>query len=54
MNIVLGTLLGANRARLKELGTVNYKSYGMLKESNEAELRLLISQMILSSMGVNP
>lgn len=46
MNIVLGTLLGANRARLKELGTVNYKSYGMLKESNEAELRLLISQMI--------
>ena len=46
MNIVLGTLLGANRARLKELGTVNYKSYGMLKESNEAELRHLISQMI--------
>lgn len=45
--IVLGTLLGANRARLKELGTVNYKSYGMLKGSSEAELRLLISQMLL-------
>ena len=45
--IVLGTLLGANRARLKELGTVNYKSYGMLKGRSEAELRLLISQMLL-------
>lgn len=45
--IVLGTLLGANRARLKEIGTVNYKSYGMLKERSEAELRLLISQMLL-------
>ena len=45
--IVLGTLLGANRARLNELGTVNYKSYGALKDSREAELRLLISQMLL-------
>ena len=47
LNIVLGTLLGANRARLKELGTVNYKSYGILKDNSEFELRLLISQMIL-------
>lgn len=47
LNIVLGTLLGANRARLKELGTINYKSYGQLKDSSEAVLRLLISQMIL-------
>ncbi len=47
LNIVLGTLLGTNRARLKELGTMNYKSYGKLRESSEAELRLLISQMIL-------
>lgn len=47
LSIVLGTLLGANRARLKELGTVNYKSYGRLKEHTEAELRMLITQMIL-------
>ena len=47
LTIVLGTLLGANRARLKELGTVNYKSYGKLKDLKEADLRLLISQMIL-------
>lgn len=44
--IVLGTLMGANRARLKELGTVNYKSYGALKNYTEAEIRTLISQMI--------
>ena len=43
--IVLGTLLGANRARLRELGCVNYETYGALKGSNEAELRALISQM---------
>lgn len=47
LNIVLGTLLGANRARLKELGTIDYKTYGALKDHSEDELRLLISQMIL-------
>ncbi len=47
LTIVLGTLLGANRARLKELGTIDYKTYGVLKDHSEAELRLLISQMIL-------
>ena len=47
LNIVLGTLLGANRARLKELGTINYKTYGALKEYSEDVLWLLVSQMIL-------
>ncbi len=46
LNVILGTLVGANRARLRELGTVNYKSYGILKNRSEAELRLLISRMI--------
>ena len=46
-NIVLGTLLGANRARLREVGATNYKSYGVLSYSNEKELRLLIDQMLL-------
>lgn len=45
--IVIGTLLGAKRARLKELGTINYKSYGKLSDKTEAELRLLINQLIL-------
>lgn len=45
-NIVIGTLLGANRARLKEAGATAYKSYGMLAHRNEEELRLLIGQML--------
>lgn len=47
LNIILGTLLGADRARLKELGTIKYKTYGALKGRSESELRLLISQLIL-------
>lgn len=46
LSIVLGTLLGAKRARLKEVGALNYKSYGKLSNRKEAELRLLIDQMI--------
>ncbi len=46
LHIILGTLLGANRARLKEVGATDYKTYGALKHRSEAELRLLISQMI--------
>lgn len=47
LNIILGTLLGANRARLKELGTTQYRTYGALKNRSESDLRLLIRQMIL-------
>ncbi len=45
-NIVIGTLLGASRARLKEVGANAYRSYGKLSQRNETELRLLIDQMI--------
>ena len=45
LTIVIGTLLGAKRARLRELGTDKYKSYGALNDHSEAELRALISQM---------
>ncbi len=44
--IVVGTLLGANRARLREIGATEYRSYGALKDCSEAEIRLLISQMV--------
>lgn len=46
LQVVLGTLLGANRAKLREIGSTEYKSYGALKHCSEAELRLLISQML--------
>ena len=45
LTIVLGTLMGAKRARLRELRTDQYKSYGALSGHSEAELRTLISQM---------
>ena len=44
--IVVGTLMGADRARLKEIGADNYKSYGSLDDCNEATIRSLISQLI--------
>lgn len=44
-NIVIGTLLGANRARLKEVGATAYKSYGVLAHRSESDIRLLIDQM---------
>ncbi|WP_090298385.1 DNA helicase RecQ [Pseudobutyrivibrio sp. ACV-2] len=46
LNILLGTLIGANRARLKELGVTNYKTYGVLNHHSETELRLLVNQLI--------
>jgi len=45
-NIVIGTLLGANRARLREIGAVSYKSYGVLSHRSEADIRLLMNQML--------
>lgn len=46
LNIVIGTLLGANRARLKEIGADAYKSYGVLNNRSETDIRLLIDQML--------
>ncbi len=47
LNIIVGTLLGANRARLKEVGATSYKSYGILKHRSEKDIRLLVDQMIV-------
>ena len=44
--IIAGVLMGANRARLKELGMTEYASYGALKNLSEARIRELINLMI--------
>lgn len=44
--IVTGTLLGANRARLRETGADSFRTYGALAHRTEADVRLLIEQMI--------
>lgn len=46
-SIVTGTLLGANRARLREVGATEYKSYGALAHRSERQVRLLIDRMLL-------
>ena len=46
--IIAGTLKGANRARLRETGTINYKSYGKLSDLSEDIIRKLILKMIES------
>ena len=44
--IVTGTLFGANRARLRETGADSFRTYGALAHRTEADVRLLIEQMI--------
>ena len=44
--LIAGTLMGVNRARLKELGMTEYASYGALKALGEARIRELISLML--------
>lgn len=46
MNIVTGTLTGAKRARIREVGADAYKSYGVLSQWSEKDIRLLIDHMI--------
>jgi len=47
MTTVTGILVGANRAKLKQWGADKYKSYGMLKDYSETELKVLINQMLI-------
>ena len=44
--LVIGTLLGSKKARLKDIGATSYNCYGQLQNRTENDLRLLISQMI--------
>ncbi len=49
IQIIIGALQGRNRARLKEVGAVNWKSYGLLGSSSEDILKKVIHQ--LTEMG---
>ena len=44
--LVISTLRGAKKARLKEIGATDFTSYGQLENRTEDDLRLLISQMV--------
>ena len=45
-SIITGTLVGANRARLREIGADSLRSYGKLKETHEEALKSLIQEML--------
>lgn len=45
-NIVTGTLVGASRARLREIGADTYRSYGVLSDISEKDIQILIDQML--------
>lgn len=47
MNVVAGTLVGANRAKLREYGVVAYSSYGILSELSEERVKKIMNQMLL-------
>lgn len=46
LSVVTGTLIGANRAKLREIGCTEYQTYGVLRDFGEAALRQLIDQML--------
>lgn len=47
INVVAGTLLGDNRAKLREYAVSKYTSYGSLKEMTEAGIKEIINQMLV-------
>lgn len=44
--ILFGTLQGANRARLRELGAERFKSYGRMKDTPRGTLERLLAQLL--------
>ncbi|MCM1538950.1 MAG: DNA helicase RecQ [bacterium] len=46
LSVVTGTLIGANRAKLREIGCMEYQTYGALRDFSEAVVRQLIDQML--------
>lgn len=50
INVVVGTLLGDNRAKLREYHVSDYPSYGSLKGGTEAGIKEMIGQMIVEEV----
>ncbi len=50
INVVAGTLLGGNQAKLREYGVAAYPSFGSLKEMTEAEIKQIINEMLLQDI----
>lgn len=45
--IIIDTVVGAQTARLEEIGAIDYKSYGVLAQTNKNLLKRLVEQLVL-------
>lgn len=45
--IIIDTVVGAKTARLEEIGAVDYKSYGVLAQTNKNLLKRLVEQLVI-------
>ncbi|MCH5255992.1 MAG: DNA helicase RecQ [Lachnospiraceae bacterium] len=52
INVIAGMLAGDNRAKLREYGVFEYRSYGSLKDMNEVEIKQIINIMLLQEFLV--
>lgn len=50
INVIVGTLLGENRAKLREYHVSDYCSYGSLREQTEAGIKEIIRQMMMEGI----
>lgn len=50
INVTAGILAGESRAKLREYGVFNYKSYGSLKQFREIEIKQMIQQMLTEGL----
>ena len=52
INVIAGMLAGDNRAKLREYGVFEYRSYGSLKDMNEVEIKQITNIMLLQEFLV--
>lgn len=50
INVVAGTLAGANRAKLREYQVTDFASYGRLRHKEEAEIKNIMQTMLLEEI----
>lgn len=52
INVIAGMLAGEDRAKLREYGVMEYRSYGALKGMPEAEIKLIINRLLTEGLLV--
>ncbi len=50
INVISGTLAGANRAKLREYGAFEHETYASLREMSEPQIKQVINQMLTEGL----